>query len=300
MSKKTLTIGIPALNEEANIGFLIDALFKQHYGDLQLVKIIVVSDGSTDGTVKVLKSLNKSKLTVIDRKERQGALATQNEIVTHTDEDILILLDADVLPKGRNFISEITAPMLQDKRVGLVGADTISLPANTFFEDVIAKSHEFKKSIYYKINNGNNVYMCHGRARAFSRVFYKKLKWGKESPEDAYSYLECIAKGYRFEFAKKAAVYFRSPSTFADHAKQSVRFEQGRKKLAKQFGENFVSREYRLSTKLVLNKLLLFLSTHPLQALAYIAIKFYLEKVGSKKQLNLTSWEVAKSSKKLK
>ena len=50
--KPTIEIGIPALNEEANIGYLIESLLKQDKSGYELKRILVSSDGSTDRTVE--------------------------------------------------------------------------------------------------------------------------------------------------------------------------------------------------------------------------------------------------------
>jgi len=59
--KKTLAIGIPAHNEEANIGFLIKALLEQESRLYVLTEIIVASDASTDKTVELVKALTTIK-----------------------------------------------------------------------------------------------------------------------------------------------------------------------------------------------------------------------------------------------
>ena len=49
--KLTVTIGIPAYNEEANVRNLLVSLLAQKETNFKLQEIIVVSDGSTDKTV---------------------------------------------------------------------------------------------------------------------------------------------------------------------------------------------------------------------------------------------------------
>ncbi|NTU73535.1 glycosyltransferase, partial [Candidatus Roizmanbacteria bacterium] len=68
----TLTIGISALNEEQNIICLLNALLSQKNGHYLLSELVVISDGSTDQTVPLVKSIQNKYpvITLIDGKKR--------------------------------------------------------------------------------------------------------------------------------------------------------------------------------------------------------------------------------------
>ena len=298
-NKLTVSVGIPAYNEEANIRLLLDGLLKQKIKNIILEKIVVVSDGSSDQTVSQAKLVKNPLIKIIDRKNRLGLNETQNEIAKQIKSDVLVLIDADTLPNNIHFIEEIVKPIDKDKEVGIVSAETISLKPNTFVEKIISQSHQFKKTIYEEINNSDNIYLCHGRARAFSKVFYNKLRWPNVYPEDAYSYLFCIKSGYKFVYNSKAKILFRSPSTFTDHIKQSRRFIEGKKKLEKNFSSEYMKKQFRIPIKLLLNKTLKFLISNPFSAFPYIIVNIYIRSVTTKKQINSSKYDVSLSSKTL-
>ena len=84
-----LTIGIPAYNEEKNIGAIIIQLKKI------ASKIIVCDDGSTDSTNSIAKELGA---IVISHSKNQGYGATIRSIflkAKEIDSDILVTIDAD-------------------------------------------------------------------------------------------------------------------------------------------------------------------------------------------------------------
>lgn len=84
-----LTIGIPAYNEEKNIGAIIIQLKKI------ASKIIVCDDGSTDSTNSIAKELGA---IVISHSKNQGYGATIRSIflkAKEIDADILVTIDAD-------------------------------------------------------------------------------------------------------------------------------------------------------------------------------------------------------------
>ena len=175
--KLTVTIGIPAYNEEANIGKLLRALLAQKQGNFVLKKIIVVSDGGTDKTDNIVTSFNGRLVKLLRNTKRIGQPNVQNLITKKVNTDVLVLINADVLPRNKNFLAEIIRPFYLDSKVGIVGADTLSTKPRTFFEKIIITAREFKKSVYKEINYGSNVYLCHGRARAFSKKLYKSIKF---------------------------------------------------------------------------------------------------------------------------
>ena len=53
---KTITVGIPAYNEEKNIKILIERIFEQKIRNAQLTQVVVISDGSIDSTTTVCKN----------------------------------------------------------------------------------------------------------------------------------------------------------------------------------------------------------------------------------------------------
>ena len=295
----TVTIGIPAYNEEGNIHHLLLSLLKQNYQGIKLEQILIISDGSTDNTVSEVKKIKSKFINLIDRKKRLGIIKTQNQLLKHVKSDILVMLDADILPLGENFIQKLAYPLLKDSSVGIVGAGTKSIKPNTLIEKILSQSHEMKNSFYTKINNGDNIYMCHGRARAFSAKIYKKIVWKGECAEDAFSYLFCIKKGYKFVYQKNATVLFRSPSSLSDHIKQSLRFTYGKKQMEKYFSPEFVKKQYEIPNNLIIQTLLKYLINNTLTISGYILINIYVRIVGLFVKSNYETWNPPISTKKI-
>jgi cellulose synthase/poly-beta-1,6-N-acetylglucosamine synthase-like glycosyltransferase len=91
-----VTVLIPAYNEVSVIGETIANKLAQDYpaGSLQ---IIVVSDGSNDGTDDVVKSFADRGVQLLVRGPRQGKAAALNEAVKHATGDIVVFSDANSL-----------------------------------------------------------------------------------------------------------------------------------------------------------------------------------------------------------
>ncbi len=295
MKKASVSIGIPAFNEEANIKNLLLSILRQKHCSLK--EIIVVSDGSTDKTVSYALEVRDKRIYIVDRKNRIGANQTQNEIVKKAKGNILIMLNGDVILRDDDFVEKIIAPILNDKKVGLVGANVISVRPRGLFESIMSTSSELRSDIYRKIRYGINVYTCHGRARAFSRQFYKHIVWPDDCPEDSYSYLRCLEQGYKFAYEPLAKVIFRSSSSLSDHKKQSLRFADGKIKLEKYFSAEFVRKQFQIPMSILLTSILKFLFLHPFETLSYILVSIYLRLLPKNKEIDHSRWEISLSSK---
>lgn len=298
MSKQpTISVGIPAYNEASNIKRLIEALLGQQLKSGTLNEFIIVSDGSIDQTSEVVRSIRESRIKFFENAERQGKNSVLNEITKLATGDILIILDADTLPASQTFLEALIAPLINDKEVGIVGANTIAAPAQTFFEDLIAKSHEMKTSIYKRIRGTDNIYLCHGRGRAFGRALYEQIVWPEECPDDSFSYLFCRQLGFKFILAEGAKLTFRSPMTFADHLKQSRRFFDGKHKLQDYFPKRLPKESFRLEAWPVLTGVATYLLKHPVLITGYLLLTAYIRFFKFNYPTNHSKYDISLTSK---
>ena len=300
-NKFNVSVGIPAFNEEANIKNLLKTILSQKGENFVLKEILVFSDGSTDETVERAKEINDARIKILDNKERVGTAAGQNRILEIFSGDVLVLLNADVLPSNDTFIASIIAPFYQEKGIGIVGGIPVPITAENIFEKIINYSVEIKKYIYEKINRGNNIYACHGRVRAFSRDFARKFSWNPEASiaEDPFSYLACIESGYKFFYQPSAQVLYKSPQNFKDHAKQSMRFFHGRNILKKYFDSDLIEQSYFISRALLIRSLFYFFIRNPFLFLGYFCILVFSKLRSYFTETTSAQWSPSRTSKVL-
>jgi glycosyltransferase involved in cell wall biosynthesis len=87
-----VTVVIPAYNSEAFLGEAIESVLSQEYeGDLELV---VVDDGSTDGTAEVAMRYPEVQLF---RQRNQGPAVARNVAIEAAGGEVIVLLDSDDL-----------------------------------------------------------------------------------------------------------------------------------------------------------------------------------------------------------
>ena len=298
-SKPTVTIGIPAFNEAANIGTLIGRLLAQKIPNAEIDRLIIVSDGSTDRTADIVRGFSDPRIKLIEHAKREGIGRSQQDITRQAKGDILVLLNADVLPENDTFIEEIIAPLRADPIVGLVSAATVSALARNGVESIVATSHAFKQFLYERVNGGRTIYLCHGRARAFSRAFYSEIDWPEDLPEDSFSYLLALERGFGSTYAPKARIIFRSPQTLRDHARQSRRFWDGTHRLEERFPRAVVRREFRIPPALLAVSFIRYSFQHPLRMFGYCVVSAVARFWPLNAPLTHRNWEVSESTKSI-
>lgn len=293
-----VSIGIPAYNEEANIKHLLESLLKQKQDNFELQEIIVFSDASTDKTVELANSFGDWRIRVIDNKERQGQTGGQNQIIKLFTGDILILLNADILPADEDFLHHLVEPFYENPAVGLVSCAGAHPRPKTFVEKVLNFSRDIVEDITKSSQGTENVYFCHGYARAFSKKFAKTIEWPKSVGEDAYSYFLAKSNEEQFFYQPKAVVLYRMPQTLKDHFKQSVRFAFSQKRMQIQFPHIDIRAEYAISKPALALVLIKHFFRHPILTISYLFFQI-LALFNPYKVTDTNIWEPSQSSKNL-
>jgi poly-beta-1,6-N-acetyl-D-glucosamine synthase len=90
-----VSVVIPAYGEEETIGPTLDALLRVDYPDWE---VIVVSDGSPDGTVEVVRRyLATGRVRLLDKQVNEGKAMALNDAIPLCRGEIVVTLDADII-----------------------------------------------------------------------------------------------------------------------------------------------------------------------------------------------------------
>lgn len=93
MSSHLVSVLIPLYNKEAYVAQTVASALAQTH---QHLEVLVIDDGSSDDSLRALRSLNDPRLRLISR-ENRGANATRNELLELAAGEFVQLLDADDL-----------------------------------------------------------------------------------------------------------------------------------------------------------------------------------------------------------
>lgn len=123
----SLSVSLPAYNEEASIGATLDALLAADYPRDRL-QILVVSDASTDRTDEIVRSYAGRGVELARQPERRGKTAAEGAAAARLRGGIVVNMDATirVLPGS---LKALVRPF-QDPRIGLASGRDVSVPAS--------------------------------------------------------------------------------------------------------------------------------------------------------------------------
>lgn len=105
---------VPAYNEAATIGNVLKALLVAK----EIDEIIVVSDGSTDQTAQISKSLG---VKVLENPNRMGKGKAMRRGVESTQAEIISFFDADLIGLTPEHVSQLVQPVLKKEAAMVVG-----------------------------------------------------------------------------------------------------------------------------------------------------------------------------------
>ncbi len=302
-SRPKVSIGIPALNEEANIGRILEDLLAQDQQEIDIKTILVYSDGSTDSTNKIVASFSHSHpvIKLIASKIRHGLAYGQNIIYKNAKSDYLVVIQADTRVKDPQFIKKLIAPLLSNLS-DMAAAMIVPVKPLNKLDGALKLSMALKETLFTSFNRGNNIYTCHGPARAYSKKMYKSFQFDYDIGEDAFSYLKCISSGYRYTYVPQARIYFRLPTSLAEHVKQSLRFHHMRKTLSQNFSSDLINKEMTIPLRIMASSALKgfrLILNQPLEFVLYLCFSFLTFIISFFVPSQTHKWDMITSSKRL-
>ena len=175
-----LTIIIPVYNEKKTIQKIIDKVLKIKNLKKQ---IIIVDDGSTDGTTEVLKKIQKKKIyKIIYSKKNKGKGYAIRLAQPHVQGEFVIIQDAD-LEYNPNDIKKIIKVFKNKNNMVVYGSrvlNTNRYKKNNFIS-IIRVFANHMLTIVSNIINNQNLTDAHTCYKAFNSKIFKKIKLKENS-----------------------------------------------------------------------------------------------------------------------
>ncbi|MDR0888169.1 MAG: glycosyltransferase [Candidatus Methanoplasma sp.] len=295
MNTISVTVGICAYNEVANIERAVRSVFEQDRDGFVLEEVIVVSSGSTDGTDDVVESLTQEypELRLIRQEKREGKNSALNCVLDNKNTEVVVILNADNVFGSNESLKKLVHPF-EDDKVGIVGGRPI--PTNStdtvagFASNVIWVMHHYVSLQSPKI----------GELIAF-RDIGTRLSLKSQSDEDLLK-MNLEKEGYVSVYVPEATVYNRGPETIKDYIKQRTRVN---------IGECYVKRDHDFDIPTwnfrqlysALTKTVRDMGFHPFKITISVVLEIYSRMKASvhvkmdKGDMNV--WEQVETTKKL-
>jgi glycosyltransferase involved in cell wall biosynthesis len=115
-----ISVVLPTYNEADVIQDALDGLVDQTFCDFE---VVVVDDGSTDGTVDIVASENRLDITLVERSE-SGLPSALNRGIREADGEYIARQDADDRSHPKRFERQ-TEILREDKSTALLGTGAI-------------------------------------------------------------------------------------------------------------------------------------------------------------------------------
>ena len=229
-----VSIVVPAHQEEASIGTLLDAL-RDHRAERHTIgEILVYDDSSTDATVAIANERGRRdrRVRVLGGTPRVGRAAATKKLIDEALGDAVVKLDADVVPD-----------------VGAVDAlcDAIAGGASMSFgvceprsrrRTFVARGAAHAARLVKELQRGpRGADFAVGRIFALRRDVARAMDLPPDvTNEDHWFSLKVRAQGGAVAFAMGASCRFLVPDTFDDYRRQSNRVREGERQLERAAG----------------------------------------------------------------
>lgn len=113
----SLSVIVPAFNEEASIKQVVETILEVS----DVTELIVVDDGSTDNTSKVLQNIYDKRLLVLRHNQNRGkAGALKTGLDNATNENVMFL-DADLINFNKEHIEKLYYPIKSGMSLAVIG-----------------------------------------------------------------------------------------------------------------------------------------------------------------------------------
>ena len=119
---------VPAYNEEENILKVSNIIENYNEKNEQKLDYIIINDGSTDNTEKILEDNNIKHINLIHNLGIGGAVQTGYKYAHENDYDIAIQFDGD----GQNYVEKICKPLILQEADMVIGTRYLDKKESNF------------------------------------------------------------------------------------------------------------------------------------------------------------------------
>jgi glycosyltransferase involved in cell wall biosynthesis len=297
----SVSVGIPAYNEEANIKNLLESILRQKEMDFVLKEIIVISDKSTDNTENIVRNFRDSRVMLYVNQKRLGkALSVKKliELSKKNSSDIVVILDADLRLKNIQVIEKLIKPFFSDERLMVTSGNLIPYFPKTFVEKISSFDIQVRNDIIKNSLHNVDYYLCSDPIVAFKTNYISVKDFDKQFMHDEFYFFLAKKKKLNFVYVEDAKAYQKLPKKINDYVNQMIRFLGSPSSSEKNFGKKFIEQYATITVKDKINSFIHISMGSPILAFAYIAIQLYSKiKFALSKKNNEAIWNPIASTK---
>jgi glycosyltransferase involved in cell wall biosynthesis len=206
---------MPAHNAEKFIGQAIESILRQTYPYFEL---LILNDGSTDQTQKIIDQFDDARIVKINLAENQGLVRSRNQLVTLAKGVYIAFLDADDFALSSRL--QLQVSYLEACNVDICGG------AHDSLYEVSGKLKPSKQRCTdADIRALMTIYspLCNPAVMGKSEVFKKyPYQPGKNYAEDYSLWTQLALAGYHFANLNKKLITYRIHPSQTSQVKNAV------------------------------------------------------------------------------
>ena len=230
----TCAILIPAHNEEKVIGATVASMLKLEYPKEKL-RIIVINDGSTDSTKKVVEGYRKKdkRVELFNIRPGEGGKGKSRALnlgVKHATADIVAIYDADNTPDAHSLRYLVAQLILHKELGGVIGKfRTVNKSHNLLTRFINVETLSFQSMLQAGRWQMQNIATLPGTNFVMWRSLIQELGgWDEEAlTEDSELSIRIYEAGYKIKYIPYAITYEQEPQEWKVWIKQRMRWVRG-------------------------------------------------------------------------
>jgi cellulose synthase/poly-beta-1,6-N-acetylglucosamine synthase-like glycosyltransferase len=250
-----VTVLIPAHNEEAVIGDLLQALLEADY-EKEKLRILPVNDRSKDGTEKIIEEFaqrHPDLITPFHRREgKPGKAAALQDAMKLVEDDIVLVFDADYIP-GRGLIKQLVAPFFDPE----VGATMGRVVPHNVGKNLLTRVCDLERAGGYQVDQQArmNLRLVPQYGGTVGGVRRKALLssggWRDDAlAEDTDATFRLLLDGWKVVYQNRSECYEQAPTTWGMRMRQILRWARGHNQvMARYAGKLLFSRRVSFREK---------------------------------------------------
>jgi cellulose synthase/poly-beta-1,6-N-acetylglucosamine synthase-like glycosyltransferase len=228
----TVTVVIPAHNEEKVISHAIDALLDSDY-PAEKFRIMPVNDRSTDNTEAIIKDYAQqypNKIRPVFRSAgKPGKAAALKDATRFIETEILIVFDADYIP-GKGLLKQLVAPFFDPE----VGAMMGRVVPHNVAKNLLTRLMDLERSGGYQVDQQArmNMHLVPQYGGTVGGVRVSALEsvggWDEKTlAEDTDITYRLLLEGWKTVYQNRSECYEEVPETWDARLKQIMRWAKG-------------------------------------------------------------------------
>lgn len=218
IATRAISIVIPTYNGASRIANCLTALLPQ--AEAHGAEILVVDDGSTDDTARVVSQYPSVRLI---QKSNAGPAAARNHGATEATGNIILFTDDDCVP-APDWLAKMLAPFEDADVVGAKGV------YRTLQKSIVARFVQIEYEDRYRLMSVHkdidfvDTYSAAFRRERFLEIGGYDTSFPVACAEDIELSYRMSARGWKMKFVPDAVVYHTHPDSLPKYLKKKYKF----------------------------------------------------------------------------